>query len=179
MEDLGIRGLNMSFPEASPTSALGRVETRRLHFNGVPRTIYVMHPANTIGTGDPLLYLGFCRLMPWPLQEPALRIIANKLSRRIFCIASEAVNTELLHSDEIDTDGQAFYTDLYTLIDTLPLPYRLVLIDSTFGVGVPLLWKLQERLKHVLIINPSWIFRTKTRSTVTRVQKLAYAFGQV
>ncbi|CAK9024316.1 Ankyrin repeat domain-containing protein 46 [Durusdinium trenchii] len=162
MEDLGIRGLNMSFPEASPTSALGRVETRRLHFNGVPRTIYVMHPANTIGTGDPLLYLGFCRLMPWPLQEPALRIIANKLSRRIFCIASEAVNTELLHSDEIDTDGQAFYTDLYTLIDTLPLPYRLVLIDSTFGVGVPLLWKLQERLKHVLIINPSWIFRNTT-----------------
>ena len=44
--------------QASPTSALGRVETRRLHFNGVPRTIYVMHPANTIGTGDPLLYLG-------------------------------------------------------------------------------------------------------------------------
>lgn len=36
---------------------------------------------------------------------------------------------------------------------------RLVLIDSTFGVGVPLLWKLQGRLKHVLIINPSWIHR--------------------
>ena len=33
---------------------------------------------------------GFCRLMPWPLQEPALRILANRLNRRIFCICSEA-----------------------------------------------------------------------------------------
>ena len=34
------------------------------------------------------------------------------------------VNAELLHADELDTNGQAFYTDLYTMIDTLPLPYR-------------------------------------------------------
>ena len=27
---------------------------------------------------------GFCRLMPWTLQEPALRVLANRLSRRIF-----------------------------------------------------------------------------------------------
>lgn len=159
MQDLGIRGLHMNFPEALPNSHHGRVEARRMHFNGVLRTIYVMHPQTLHGNGDPLLYFGFCRLMPWTLQEPALRVLANRLSRRIFCICSEAVNAELLHADELDTNGQAFYTDLYTMIDTLPLPYRLVLIDSTFGVGTPLLWKLQDRLKHVLIINPSYIFR--------------------
>lgn len=157
MDEFGIRGLSMSFPEALPSSNHGRVEPRRLHFNGMVRTIYVVHPQFV--NGDPLLYLGFCRLMPWPLQEPALRILANKLNRRIFCICSECVNPELLLADDIDSHGQAFYTDLYTMIDTLPLPYRLVLIDSTFGVGTPLLWKLQERLKHVLIINPSYIFR--------------------
>ena len=27
---------------------------------------------------------GFCRLMPWPLQEPALRVLATRLSRRVF-----------------------------------------------------------------------------------------------
>ena len=36
---------------------------------------------------------------------------------------------------------------------------RLMVIDSTFGVGVPLLWRLQDRLKQVLVINCSWIFR--------------------
>jgi len=34
------------------------------------------------------------------------------------------VNPELLLADDIDSHGQAFYTDLYTMIDTLPLPYR-------------------------------------------------------
>eukprot|EP00435_Cladocopium_sp_Y103_P001161 s3383_g1.t1 len=159
MQDLGIRGLNMNFPEALPNSHHGRVEARRMHFNGVLRTIYVVHPQTLHGNPDPLLYLGFCRLMPWPSQEPALRVLSNRLGRRIFCICSEGVSAELLHADDLDTNGQAFYTDLYTMIDTLPLPYRLILIDSTFGVGTPLLWKLQDRLKHVLIINPSYIFR--------------------
>ena len=29
-----------------------------MHFNGVLRTIYVVHPQTVHGNGDPLLYLG-------------------------------------------------------------------------------------------------------------------------
>ena len=36
---------------------------------------------------------------------------------------------------------------------------RLILMDNTFGLGVPLLWKLQPRLKHILLVNTSWVFR--------------------
>ncbi|CAJ1357209.1 unnamed protein product [Effrenium voratum] len=140
MDDFGISSLHVAFPEA--TSPPARVEKRRLQFNGLLRTIYVVHPCHV--TGDPVLYLGFCRLVPWPLQEPALRVI---------------VSADLLQTDDLDPNGQAFFTDLYTFIDTLPLPYRLMVIDSTFGVGVPLLWRLQDRLKQVLVINCSWIFR--------------------
>ncbi|CAE7322960.1 rab13 [Symbiodinium necroappetens] len=98
--------------------------------------------------------------MPWSLQEPAMRIMAHRLNRRIFCITAEAVSPELLQAgDDLDSTGHAFYTDLYTMIDTLPLPYKLILMDNTFGLGVPLLWKLQSRLKHILAVNTSWVFR--------------------
>ena len=44
--------------QALPDSRRGRVEPRRMHFNGVLRTIYVVHPQTLHGNGDPLLYLG-------------------------------------------------------------------------------------------------------------------------
>ena len=35
------------------------------------------------------------------------------------------VSPELLQAgDDLDSTGHAFYTDLYTMIDTLPLPYK-------------------------------------------------------
>lgn len=156
VEELGIQSLSSSYPEAFESQV--RVEARRLHFNGSLRTIFVIHP-NSV-THDPVLYLGFNWLMPWSLQEPAMRIMAHRLNRRIFCITAEAVSPELLQAgDDLDSTGHAFYTDLYTMIDTLPLPYKLILMDNTFGLGVPLLWKLQSRLKHILAVNTSWVFR--------------------
>eukprot|EP00439_Symbiodinium_sp_Y106_P087003 s744_g38.t1 len=156
VEELGIQSLSSSYPEAFETQV--RVEARRLHFNGSLRTIFVIHPNNV--THDPVLYLGFNWLLPWSLQEPAMRIMAHRLNRRIFCITAEAVSPELLQAgDDLDSTGHAFYTDLYTMIDTLPLPYKLILMDNTFGLGVPLLWKLQSRLKHILAVNTSWVFR--------------------
>ena len=41
------------------------------------------------------------------------------------CKTLAEVSPELLQAgDDLDSTGQAFFTDLYTMIDTLPLPYK-------------------------------------------------------
>ena len=49
---------HLFWPQTMPGSNHGRVESRRMHFNGVLRTVYVVHPQAIGGNGDSLLYLG-------------------------------------------------------------------------------------------------------------------------
>eukprot|EP00913_Durusdinium_trenchii_P030618 g28675.t1 len=121
---------------------------------------------------EPLLYLGFGRLLPCCEQEPAMKMLAYEQGCDIFCIGCEAVLPNLLEEDTEDPEheGEAFYNDLFHLIDALPLTYRFYLCDSTYGLALPVLWKLWDRLSGVLAINPSWIFR-RLAAGPTQIEK--------
>ncbi|CAK9062550.1 unnamed protein product [Durusdinium trenchii] len=161
---VGVQSLGSACPR-SLDSVVDQV--RRININGTMRTVHVLVPSHT--TKEPLLYLGFGRLLPWSLQEPAMKMLAYEQGCDIFCIGCEAVLPNLLEEDTEDPEheGEAFYNDLFHLIDALPLTYRFYLCDSTYGLALPVLWKLWDRLSGVLAINPSWIFNANTTNDVT------------
>eukprot|EP00930_Biecheleria_cincta_P018180 TRINITY_DN14250_c0_g1_i2.p1 TRINITY_DN14250_c0_g1~~TRINITY_DN14250_c0_g1_i2.p1 ORF type:complete len:618 (+),score=84.41 TRINITY_DN14250_c0_g1_i2:719-2572(+) len=144
-----------------------KVTQRSLNINALTRFIYCVEPKEgsqrSTQEGGAVLYLGFCRLLPWSLQEPAICYLVAKTHVSYFCIGCEALNPDLLLEEE---SGDAFYKDLFAVIDALPLPERFVLLDSTFGIGMPILWKLQQRLTGVLIVNASWLFHQPQESSL-------------
>lgn len=143
-----------------------RVTKRSLAINGLLRFIYCVEPKE--GNERPcqeceaVLYLGFCRLLPWSLQEPAIHYLVAKTGVPFFCIGCEALNPDLLAEEDA---GDLFYKDLFAVIDALPIHGRFVLFDSTFGLGMPVLWKLQQRLAGILIVNASWLFKQSSEET--------------
>ncbi|CAE7836900.1 ankrd46 [Symbiodinium sp. CCMP2592] len=156
--NIGMSSIGSTYPQSLTTVS---TQVRRLNINGLMRTIYVLVPCHL--RREPLLYLGFCRILPWSLQEQAVKAIAAAQECEIFCVCCDAVNPDLLteYQDEFEGEGhegEAFYHDLFHVIDALPLHDMFHMLDSTFGLGLPILWKLQERLKGVLVINPSWIW---------------------
>eukprot|EP00930_Biecheleria_cincta_P061507 TRINITY_DN47082_c0_g1_i1.p1 TRINITY_DN47082_c0_g1~~TRINITY_DN47082_c0_g1_i1.p1 ORF type:complete len:488 (+),score=63.93 TRINITY_DN47082_c0_g1_i1:177-1466(+) len=151
----GLHSLHDARPAAFDDSCV-RTSVLNFSVNGSMRTVYAVEPSNFRQDRDTILYLGFCRLLPWSLQESSLRIIALELGVSLLCISSEAVNADALQASAA---GEHFFEDLLALIEVLPLPSRLILVDCTYGVGLPILWRLQERLRGVLILNPSWIFK--------------------
>ncbi|CAJ1373738.1 unnamed protein product [Effrenium voratum] len=154
---LGSQALGSNCPKSLSVTS----QQRRLNIAGKMRTVHVLIPSPSQIHREPLLYLGFCHLLPWSLQEPAMRLLAVEQGCEVFCVGCEAVIPDLLReeADEEHT-GEAFYNDLFHVIDALPLTHQFHVIDSTFGLGLPLLWKLMDRLSGVLAINPSWIFST-------------------
>lgn len=156
---LGVQSLGSACPRSLDSVT---DQTRRLNINGTSRIVHVLVPVHI--QKEPLLYFGFGRILPWSLQEPALKMLAYEQCCEIFCIGCEAVLPNLLEedSDEPEHEGEAFYNDLFHLIDVLPLTYRFYVLDSSYGLALPVLWKLWDRLSGVLTINPSWIFNPNT-----------------
>lgn len=160
---LGVQSLGSACPR-SLDSVMD--QTRRLNINGTSRIVHVLVPTHI--QREPLLYFGFGRLLPWSLQEPALKMLAYEQGCEIFCIGCEAVLPSLLEedTDEPEHEGEAFYNDLFHVIDVLPLNYRFYVLDSSYGLALPVLWKLWDRLSGVLTINPSWIFNHNVPSDI-------------
>eukprot|EP00931_Biecheleriopsis_adriatica_P102805 TRINITY_DN7772_c0_g3_i2.p1 TRINITY_DN7772_c0_g3~~TRINITY_DN7772_c0_g3_i2.p1 ORF type:complete len:887 (+),score=144.94 TRINITY_DN7772_c0_g3_i2:82-2742(+) len=150
--ELGPLGLQNQWSHVLETKVT--VMTRQLNVNGKTRTVRIIRPLSLQVDHPVVLYFGFCRLLPWSLQEPALCIMAHYSSAEIFCIGCDAVKPELLR-----TKPEEFFKDVWQLIDILPLPDSFVLMDSSFGLGLPMLWKLKSRLRGALIINASWFFQ--------------------
>eukprot|EP00931_Biecheleriopsis_adriatica_P102803 TRINITY_DN7772_c0_g1_i3.p1 TRINITY_DN7772_c0_g1~~TRINITY_DN7772_c0_g1_i3.p1 ORF type:complete len:891 (+),score=139.45 TRINITY_DN7772_c0_g1_i3:87-2759(+) len=142
------------------------VSERQINLNGKTRKVHIIKPRVSQKGSAVVLYFGFCRLLPWSLQKSALGIIAHRVQSEILCIGCEAVKPEVL-----GTDPEQFFKDLHQLVDILPLPDLFILMDSTFGLGLPMLLKLSKRLLGALILNASWCFQASFIGT-TMYQKL-------
>eukprot|EP00930_Biecheleria_cincta_P071358 TRINITY_DN5886_c0_g2_i2.p1 TRINITY_DN5886_c0_g2~~TRINITY_DN5886_c0_g2_i2.p1 ORF type:complete len:777 (-),score=147.21 TRINITY_DN5886_c0_g2_i2:105-2414(-) len=139
-----------------------RAMPRYINTNGMRRLVYELRP--DVACRETLLYLGFCRLLPWSLQLPALKTVAIQTGFTIMCVGCEAVNAELLLEEDA---GHLFYSDLFAVIDALSLPPKFALLDASFGLGVNMLWRLQGRLNGALLLNMSWLFTSQLIDTST------------
>eukprot|EP00435_Cladocopium_sp_Y103_P021531 s845_g5.t1 len=146
---LGVQSLGSACPR-SLDSVMD--QTRRLNINGISRVVHVLVPTH-------IQRDAWCCDVARAI-EPALKMLAYEQGCEIFCIGCEAVLPSLLEedTDEPEHEGEAFYNDLFHVIDVLPLTYRFYVLDSSYGLALPVLWKLWDRLSGVLTINPSWIF---------------------
>eukprot|EP00930_Biecheleria_cincta_P071357 TRINITY_DN5886_c0_g1_i1.p1 TRINITY_DN5886_c0_g1~~TRINITY_DN5886_c0_g1_i1.p1 ORF type:complete len:859 (-),score=151.35 TRINITY_DN5886_c0_g1_i1:12-2588(-) len=147
-----------------------RVMPRYININGMRRVVYELQTDGAIG--ETILYLGFGRLLPWSLQLPALKTVAFETRCNIMCIGCEAVDAELLLEED---GGNRFHSDLFAVIDALPLPPLFGLLDASFGLGLNMLWRLQERLWGALLLNISWLFTSQFLNTSTHQRLKARA----
>ena len=117
--------------------------------SGTERQVCIIQPEIT-----PLahvLYIGLPRFIPWSLQRPVLESWASKEFVKIFAINEDTVKPELLQDD----NPQVFQDDLLAIVHALlpQLGDRFVLVDSSFGPGTFLTWRLRQHLQGALIIN--------------------------
>jgi len=111
-------------------------------------------PIHVIGPDGPavanILYLGLPRFIPFELQLPALKMWAQRLRVKIWCIMEDSISSSCLEGNPKDLQDE-----LISLTNTLlpELGEGFLLVDSTFGSGVPLAWHYRSKLSGALILN--------------------------
>lgn len=142
------------------------------------RPIHVIAPESGPATAN-ILYLGLPRFIPFELQLPALKTWVKRLRVKIWAIMEDSISSACLETG----DPKDLLHELTSLTNALlpELGGNFLLVDSTFGSGVPLAWQYRSMLSGVMILNCHLFMAPDFASTESggKIQKRMATLGEM